>query len=175
MLRFVRDRYYAGCDRENAPYSQPACFPVEGDWSFLQAADYARRNISTESVVFTGKESSFHYHSGLKTVNANALLKEDSTTLAQVLRDRGVEWVVVSNAGPFRWHMGVLVASACKDFDLVKQFDSRTMVLRVRRPGPSSPGPACTALATWRSEAGTPRRERGVAEWQTTPTRLYGP
>ena len=176
MLKFVRERHtFAACEKGNTPYSQPGCFPTEGDWPFMQAADYARRNISAESVVFTGKESSFYYHTGLRTVNSNALLKEDSTTIANALRDRGVEWVVVSNAGPFRWHMGVLVASACKDFELVKQFDSRTMILRVRQPGQSATGPACAALSTWRSEAGRPRRERGVAQWQSTEVGSHGP
>ena len=176
VLRFVRERdTLAACDKDYAPYSQPACFRNEGDWTFIQAAAFARDNFPAESMVLTVKEPSFYYHSGRRTTNVNFFLKEDSTTLARALRDRGIEWVVVSNAGPLRRRMGVLVASACKDFDLVKQFDSRTMVLRVRAPGQSVSAPACDALATWRAEAGTPGSERGITKWPATEVRSHGP
>ena len=130
---------------------------MEGDWTFVQAATYARDNLPTDAVVFTVKEPAFYYHSGRKTVNVNVLLKEDSTTIAQALRDRGVEWAVTSYSGPFRTQLGKLVASACREFDLVKQFDERTMVLRVRTTGQTAGGTACDALTTWRLDPG--RRE----------------
>lgn len=157
ILRLGRDRdYLSGCDRGHAPYSQPACYPMEGDWTFLQATKYVKENLPADAVVFTVKEPTFYYHSGRKTVNLLVLLKEDSTTLAKTLRQRGVGWVVTSYSGPSRTQMGKLVASACRDFDLVKQIDARTMVLRVRPAGQTDGETACGALTTWRQDPGRP-------------------
>ena len=149
-------RTFDGCNKGEAPRSQPTCFPQDGDWAFVQAASYARENIPFDAIVFTGKEAPFYYLSGRKTVNAGGFLKEDSTTFASALRDRGVTWVVASNAGPLRRQIGSLVARACNDFELVKQFDARTTLLRLRQPSSSGESTgACDALAIWRR--GEPR------------------
>ena len=116
--------------------------------------------MKLDAVVFTVKESPFYYHSARRTVNARVLLREDSTTLARALLQRGVHWVATSNAGPVRRELGTLVASACNDFELVKQFDDRTMLLRIREPlGGGNGSTACDALAGWRSESRLPEED----------------
>ena len=159
LMRFVQERdLYSSCDKGAAPQLQPACFPQEGDWTFVQMAKYAKEQLPEDAVVFTVKESAFYYHSARRTVNARVLLNEDSTTLAPALLQRGVQWVATSNAGPMRREHGALVASACNDFELVKQFDARTVLLRIREPlGGGSRSNACDALATWRAESLLPR------------------
>jgi hypothetical protein len=161
LTRFGRERdLYSSCKKGAAPHLQPACFPQEGDWTFVQVAKYAKEHLPPDAVVFTAKESSFYYHSARQTVNARGLLREDSTTLARALLDRGVRWVATSNAGPVRRELGTLVASACNDFELVKQFDARTMLLRIRQPvGSGSGSNACDALATWRAESLLPEED----------------
>ena len=155
-IRFSSERHiYDGCVKSDAPRSQAACFPMEGDWAFLQAAAFVKEQ--GPSVVFTDKDAAFYYLSGHKTANANVLIREDSTTIADALRDRGVEWVVTSYVGPLRHHMGSLVAKACREFELVRQFDAHTTVLRLRQPYDSSAN-ACDALAIWRRET---QRETG--------------
>jgi hypothetical protein len=172
-LRLANERHrFDGCAKDDVPRNQPACFPQEGDWAFMQAAAYAREHIPPEGVVFTVKEAPFYYLSGRKTANAGALLKEDSTTLAAALRDRGVGWVMTSNSGPLRYQMGGLVARACATFELVKQFDARTMLLRLREPSRQADSrAACDALATWR-ETGVPR-EIGRARWRAGEENEY--
>jgi hypothetical protein len=161
LMRFARDAdRYSSCDKGDASYLQPACLPQEGDWTFVQVAKYAKEHLPPDAVVFTVKESSFYYHSARRTVNARGLLSEDSTTLARTLLQRGVRWVATSNAGPVRRELSTLVASACNDFEVVKQFDARTVLMRIREPlGAGNGSNACDALATWRAESRRPREE----------------
>ena len=173
LMRFERERgLYGSCEKGKAPYLQPACFPQEGDWTFVQVAKYAKEHLPADAIVFTVKESAFYYHSARRTVNARVLLREDSTTLARTLLQRGIRWVATSNAGPNRRQLGRLVASACSDFELVKQFDSRTMLLRIREPlGVGNGSDACEALATWRAESLRPRETSAMLR-QDALTRL---
>jgi hypothetical protein len=175
VLRFERERgLYGSCEKGNAPYLQPACFPLEGDWTFVQVAKYAKEHLPADAIVFTVKESAFYYHSARRTVNARVLLKEDSTSLARALLQRGVRWVATSNAGPNRGELGRLVASACSDFELVKQFDAQTMLLRIREPlGAGNGSDACSALATWRAESLRPRETSEMLR-RDAPTRMLG-
>ena len=160
-VRLASERHvYEGCVKGNAPRSQAACFPREEDWAFMQAAEYLKVEGRPGSVVFTDKDAAVYYLSGHKTENANVLLKEDSTTIAAALRDRRVEWVMTSYVGPLRHQIGSLVAKACHEFELVRQFDAHTAVLRVRQVSDTSAS-ACDALAIWRRE--TPR-ETGSAQ-----------
>jgi hypothetical protein len=155
LMRFAQERdLYRSCDKGEAPHLQPPCFSQEGDWTFVQMAKYAKEHLPSDAVVFTVKESAFYYHSARRTVNARVLLREDSTTLARALLQREVQWVATSNAGPMRRELGTLVARACNDFELVKQFDTRTMLLRIREPsGSGTRSNACDSLATWRAES----------------------
>jgi hypothetical protein len=59
-----------------------------------------------------------------------------------------------------RKELSTLVASACNDFEVVKQFDARTVLMRIREPlGAGNGSNACDALATWRAESRRPREE----------------
>jgi hypothetical protein len=154
-IRLVSERpIYDGCLKGDAPRSQAACFPREEDWAFMQAAAFLKEQGPPGSPVFTDKDAAVYYLTGHKTENANVLIREDSTTIANALRDRGVEWVVTSYVGPLRHQIGSLLAKACHEFELVRQFDTHTAVLRVRQVADSSAN-ACDALAIWRQE--TPR------------------
>jgi hypothetical protein len=158
---FSERRMYDGCVKGDAPRSQAACFPREEDWAFMQAAAYLKDQGRPGAVVFTDKDAAVYYLTGHKTENANVLLREDSTTIADALRDRGVEWVVTSYVGPLRHQIGSLLAKACHEFELVRQFDTHTAVLRVRQAYDTS-GNACDALAIWRRE--TQRETGGTQE-----------
>ena len=154
-IRLASERHvYDGCVKDTAPRNQAACFPREEDWAFMQAAAYVKDQGRPGSVVFTDKDAAFYYLTGHKTENANVLIKEDSSTIADVLRDRGVEWVVTSYVGPLRHQMGSLLAKACHEFELVRQFDVHTAVMRLRQV-PDTSNTACESLAIWRRE--TPR------------------
>jgi hypothetical protein len=151
---------YDGCVKSDAPRSQAACFPREEDWAFMQAAAYLKEQGRPGSFVFTDKDAAFYYLTGHKTENANVLIKEDSTTIAEALRGRGVEWAVTSYVGPLRHQIGSLLAKACREFELVRQFDAHTTVLRVR-PTADTSANACEALAIWRRETA---RETGSTQ-----------
>lgn len=159
-------RRWAACDRED-PLSGPHCFSTPGDYSFVRAARYLDETLPPGTVVFSDKSVTFYYFSGHPTLHIEDLLREDSVSLAPALRRHQVEWTVVSNAGSHRRRQGPLVATACRDFDLVRAFDSTTVVLRLRPPDAAPEwGPACEATRVWRTPAGLsgvpePRPEGG--------------
>lgn len=141
---------YAGCDR-SAPYTQAACFPQEGDFTFVQASRYTGEVVPPGVPVVTVKEAPFSYHSARQALNSTIMLEEDSATLAAAMRARGTEWLLTNYAGPSRVRLGRLAASACREFDLVRSFDPFTTLLRLRPAGTEPAwGEACEATRRWR-------------------------
>jgi hypothetical protein len=146
----------AGCDRTLGEVDA-ACLPGE-ERDYLLAARWVRDSTSRDAIFFVPKERAFYFHTGRKTINQDRGLREDSTSLAPFLRARGVSYAVATDVGVFRRDEAVLLAKACRDFDLVRVFGKRTAVVRLRDPGSEATwGAACEALASWRHSS--PRRK----------------
>jgi hypothetical protein len=133
------------CDRRAPAESEP-CWP-EADREFLQLSHWIRDSTAKDAVFFVSKERAFYVHSGRRSINQDRGLREDSASLGGYLRSRGVDYTVVTPIGVFAKAHGRLVASACQEFDVVKQVSPRTMLLRLRpEPAPRDDTMTCNAV-----------------------------
>lgn len=117
------------CDRR-VPAESPQCWP-EPEREFLQLAHWIRDSTPDDALFLVSKERAFYVHSGRKSINQDRALREDSTTIGDYLRSRGVDYTVVTPIGIFGQLHGRLIASACRDFDIVKQVSPRALLLRL--------------------------------------------
>lgn len=147
-LRAVAERL--GCDRAH-PASSDRCFP-ESSRVFLDMAAWVRDSTPADAIVMTNKDAAFFTHSGRRVVNQLRALEEDSATIIPFLRSRGVTYAIVGPVGVRLRAHSQLLARACDDLILVKEFRQASAVLRVREMDePSDGGASCRALAPWMS------------------------
>jgi hypothetical protein len=133
------------CDRA-APADSPDCWPV-AERELLTLAHWVRDSTPPDVLLFVSKERAFYVHAGRKTINQDRGLREDSTTIGAYLRSRGVDYTAVTTVGVYARRHRVLVRGACRDFELVKRFSRRTLLLRVLpESAPSDATPACEAI-----------------------------
>lgn len=137
------------CDR-SAPLTSPACYS-KGERDALRAAYWVRDSADAGAIVFVSKERAFFVHSGHRSINQDRALRESPDSLASYLRSRQVRYALASPIGVYAWGHNSLLARACRDFAVVRQFSPETVLLRVReeREGVDD-GAACRALAAWR-------------------------
>ncbi|HEX6314819.1 MAG TPA: glycosyltransferase family 39 protein, partial [Gemmatimonadaceae bacterium] len=133
-----------GCDR-SAPATSPACWP-DPDRELLTLAHWVRDSTPADAVFFVSKERAFFVHSGRKSINQDRALREDAESIGDYLRSRGVSYTVMSPIGIFAGRHARLVTRACREFELVRQFSSRTLLLRVL-PEPASTEDTATCAA----------------------------
>ena len=132
------------CDR-SAPADSPSCWDRQ-ERELLKLAHWVRDSTPPDAVFFVSKERAFFVHSGRKSINQDRALREDSTTIADYLRSRGVSYTVLTPVGVMMHRHTALVRSACRDFELVKRFSNRAMLLRLRpQTAPSDSATACVA------------------------------
>ena len=85
-----------------------------------------------------------------RSINQDRALRESPDSLASYLRSRHVRYAVVSPIGVYAWSYNALVAQACRDFAVVRQFSAETVLLRVRDAGENRDDlTACRALDAW--------------------------
>lgn len=155
-LAFVKSR--EGCDRAHTTTS-PGCFS-DDDRLYLQMAAWVRDSIPPNAVLMANKDAAFYTHSGHRVINQLRALEEDSLTIIPYLRQRGVDYVVIGPVGMRILEHSQLLAKACKDLILVKEFPKASSILRVRREHEASDGgKACRALEPW-----THLKRRGADE-----------
>ena len=128
------------CDR-SAPADSPSCWSRE-ERELLKLAHWVRDSTPPDAVFFVSKERAFFVHASRRSINQDRALREDSTTIADYLRSRGVAYTVLTPVGVRMRRHTQLVRSACRDFELVKRFSNRAMVLRLL------PGAAASDSAT---------------------------
>jgi len=132
------------CDR-SAPADSPSCW-ASHDRELLKLAHWVRDSTPPNAVFFVSKERAFFMHSSRKSINQDGALREDSTTIADYLRSRGVSYTVLTPVGVRMRRHTALVRSACHDFELVKRFSNRTMLLRLLpQTATSDSATACVA------------------------------
>lgn len=137
------------CDR-NDPVNS-ACWDATYR-DYLKAARWVRDSTPTSAVFFVNKERGFYLHSARLTINQDRALQEDSLSLASYLRSTGAHYTVATRVGLRAAQHDRLLASACRDFTLLRSFPSNTLVLRLREPGDSADGGgACRALEPYRN------------------------
>jgi len=147
------------CDRSN-PIDSPACFP-DGDRAALQLARWVRDSTGRDDVFFVSKERAFFVHSGRRSINQDRGLREPPDSLASYLRARQVRYAVVTPVGVYAKEHNALLAQACRDFVVVRQFAASSALLRVRDAGDADDGGAtCRTLAPWRPTADRVREGR---------------
>jgi hypothetical protein len=159
ILRLTRELApRLACDRR-APAESLPCWP-EDEREFLQLTHWIRDSTPDDAVFFVSKERAFYVHSGRKSINQDRGLREDSTALGGYLRSRGVDYTVVTAIGVFARKHAASIASACREFRLVKQVSPRTMLLRVLpEPDPSDSTVTCTTVRQYvQAEYGVPSR-----------------
>jgi Dolichyl-phosphate-mannose-protein mannosyltransferase len=136
------------CDRAD-PAHDDACWTTE-ERAYLRAAQWARDSVPAGAIFFVNKERGFWYHSGHLTINQDRALEEDSASLAPYLRATGARYVVTTRVGTKSLQHGRLVASACHDMVLVKDFEDGVALLRVRDPDEAEDPRACAVVQWWR-------------------------
>ena len=143
-----RLREAAACDRAN-PVESAGCWD-QYYRAYLKAARWVRDSTPADAVFFVNKERAFYLHSGRKTINQDRVLREDSTTVAEFLRARGVHYTVAAQVGLRENEQNYLLARACRAFVLLREFPEQTFVLRLREAtdAPDNDS-ACRALATY--------------------------
>jgi hypothetical protein len=137
------------CDR-TLPSESPTCWPTE-DRDLLKLAGWVRDSTEADAIFLVPKEHAFFFHTGRRSINQDQGLSNDSSSLKTYLQSRGVTYAVVTPIGERPRH-NRLIARACADFDVVKKYSSRTILLRVRDEPAISGGPACEALAEYRTQ-----------------------
>ncbi|MFN8666719.1 MAG: glycosyltransferase family 39 protein [Gemmatimonadaceae bacterium] len=144
----VRVANVRACDREN-PLASPACYST-AERDALRAAYWVRDSTAVDDVFLVSKERAFFVHSGRRSINQDRALRESPDSLASYLRSRHVRYAVVSPIGVYAWSYNALVAQACRDFAVVRQFSAETVLLRVRDAGENRDDlTACRALDAW--------------------------
>jgi hypothetical protein len=143
------------CDR-SAPAESQACWP-EPERDLLTLAKWVRDSTPSEAIFFVSKERGFYVHAGRKSINQDRALDEDSASVGAYLRAHGVTYTVLSPIGVLASKHGRVVSASCREFELVKQFTPRTLLLRVL-PGrsPSDSTAACAATREYMESAGNP-------------------
>ena len=122
-------RIRLACNR-SAPESSRSCWPAY-DRELLTLAGWVRDSTPPDAVFMVSKERAFFVHSGRKSINQDRALREDSTTVGDYLRARGVSYTIISPVGVLANRHARLVTSACREFELVRQVSHRTMLFRV--------------------------------------------
>lgn len=142
-------RAVAGCNRTMGEVDAD-CLPAD-ERGLLLAARWARDSTPPAAIFVVSKERAFYYHSKRRSTNQDKTLRSDSLSLAPYLRERGVTYAVTSKVGVLEREFNNLIAHACRDFELVREFPEHTVIVRLRDPGAAPEwGPACVALQYWR-------------------------
>ncbi|MBK8060955.1 MAG: hypothetical protein IPK33_24605 [Gemmatimonadetes bacterium] len=114
-----------------------------------------RDSTAPGDVFFVSKERAFFVHSGRRSINQDRGLREPPDSLAAYLRARQVRYAVVTPVGVYAREHNALLARACRDFAVVRQFAGSSALLRVRDAGEADDGGAtCRTLARWRPRDG---------------------
>jgi hypothetical protein len=143
-------RKSAACDHSR-PYEDRKCWNGQ-EFALLQAAAFIRDSAPRNAILLVPKEGAFYYLTGRQSINQRRAITFDSVMIAPFMRTVGSEWAVATSIGPVGGLQSRLLARACRDFDLVREFPQHTIVVRLRDPAqPREWGPACEALAYWRN------------------------
>jgi len=144
------------CDRAD-PAGPSTCWPIP-ERNNLRLAHWVRDSTPPDAIFFVSKERAFYMHAGRRSVNQDRGLQEDSASLGDFLRTRGVTYATVTPVGVRSGPHNRLIAAACREFSLVRRFSEQTILLRVRAPGDTSAtDETCAALSVWSAA----RRTRG--------------
>jgi hypothetical protein len=140
------------CDRSN-PIDAPGCWDSQNQ-AYLAAARWVRASTPEDATFFVNKERSFYYHSARRTINQDRALEEDSLSLGPYLRSRGAAYTVATSIGVKSGTHNRLLAQACREFVVLKEFPEETVVLRLRQAG-EAPGDdaACRVLFPYRDRS----------------------
>lgn len=141
-------RLTADCDR-STPSTSRGCWDTSYR-VYLRAAQWVRDSTPPDAVFFVNKERAFYYHTARRTINQDRTLQEDSLSLAGYLRERGARYTVAAPVGLRAPEHYWLLASACRDFVVLRSFTERTLVMRLREPGDAEDSRACGLLAPFR-------------------------
>ena len=146
----VRLRDALGCDRA-IPMDDQACWSPEYR-AYLQAARWVRDSTPAAAIFFVNKERGFYMHSARRTINQDRVLQEDSLSLAPFLRSRGATHAVIAPVGTRSDRHNFLLAQACRDFVVLREFPMATVVVRLREAtDPANDDGACRALLPYRA------------------------
>lgn len=141
-------RAMVACDRAR-PIESASCY-AEDSRGLLGLTQFSRDATPADAIFLTPKAGAFYYHSGRRAINAFRALEQEPANLASFLRGEAVSYVVVTTIGGFSSSRNLMLALACREFDLVRSFVADTHLLRMR-PGPlDHDDAACEVLARWR-------------------------
>jgi hypothetical protein len=131
------------CDRSQALTSR-ACFS-DDRLAFFAAAKYAAEHLPRGSVVTTIKEATFFYYTGHPVLNADLAMAKGKDQLLPYLRSHGVDYVMVSS---FVGGAEVVrpLLPVCGQVELVQDFGSRTLLLRLHDSAQGVTHNACAVL-----------------------------
>jgi hypothetical protein len=135
------------CDR-SAPADSETCWPGP-ERELLTLSNWVRDSTPVDAIFLVSKERAFYVHSGRKSINQDRALDEDSTTIGDYLRSRGVTYTVLSTIGVHARRHNQMLLQACREFEVVRQFTTTAALFRVlpaNSPGDSS---ACRAMQAY--------------------------
>lgn len=137
----VADRL--ACDR-SAPADSETCWPGP-ERELLALANWVRDSTPSDAVFLVSKERTFYVQSGRQSINQDRALSEDSASIGNYLRTRGVTYTVLTPVGALARRHNRLLQASCREFEVVREFTPRTVLFRVL-PEPASDSTAACAV-----------------------------
>ncbi|MEQ1692488.1 MAG: glycosyltransferase family 39 protein [Gemmatimonas sp.] len=146
-----------GCDRSDPSGSTPCA--SDSERNFRNIARWVRDSTPADAIVITNKPAAFFVHANRRSVNQLRAMRGDSSTFVSELRRRRVSYAVISSFGTHVREYSRVVARACADFVVVKEFPMHTAVLRLRgAPDEPADNSACRAMEYWKNQRDEPDR-----------------
>ena len=152
-----RLRLVSRCDRES-PYSSAGCFSAE-QRSYFAAAAAARQLAPDSSLFIASAPATFYLLSGHRAVaEAEAVAAREPDAFDQLIRRRGVEFILLSHISLQQWGLAPALRARCRDFAVAGTFGAHVALLRVSDVDPGvrtadATTNACAAVARWADEA----------------------
>jgi 4-amino-4-deoxy-L-arabinose transferase-like glycosyltransferase len=141
----------ARCDRD-APTTSTGCYS-EPQRAFFAAMNFVRQSTPDSAVFLTVKEGTLGYLGARRALAHDAVAAGDPAAMLGALRERGVDFVVLTPLQRSQAQHLSELRQACGELELVKEFAPLTFVLRVKPAGSIAPTEnACSALERYERE-----------------------
>jgi len=142
-IDFTAWKEHRGCDR-TVPYNSAACYEP-GQLGFFSAVHALERIAPSDAVLLTPKAATVFYLTGHQAVNEIEAATLDGPALVGYLRDRGVQYVLLSRIHLDQWTIAAALRTVCRSFELAGEPGPDTVLLRFR-PEPVTSDASCAAV-----------------------------
>jgi hypothetical protein len=123
----------ASCERSD-PYRTPGCYDPD-EIAFFNAAFDADRAAAPGEPLLTPKSATVYYLTGRRSLEVYQTIRLDSRSLGALLQDAGVNTIILSKIHYDQRLLAREVYDFCADWELVREYDDRALLLRRNAPG----------------------------------------